>query len=237
MNIVEIAEFYDKPMGRMAQGLVSAKLRLAKNAPADQLTMGLGYALPFIRPESRNISFMMARSGVIHWPKQGPVRSALVDELDLPLTESCVDVALLVHALEFSESAEDMLAEVWRVLSPQGKLLLVVSNRRGLWSSTDITPFGHGQPFSRSQLTALLKAAQFSIARIEHSLMSPPWLGPGMARALEPTSLLGMRRFSGAIIIEAQKQVYAYSTGKPVRRLVPRLRPVLLPSPQVTAKV
>jgi SAM-dependent methyltransferase len=237
MNIVEIAEFYETPLGHMAQGLVSAKLGLARPAPTDHLVMGLGYALPYLQSDVRAVSFMMARSGVVHWPKAGPVRSALVDELDLPLLESSVDVALLVHALEFSESAEDLLAEVWRVLSPQGKLLLVVSNRRGLWSSTDMTPFGHGQPFSRSQLTTLLKAAQFSITRITHSLMAPPWAGPGLGHALEPASLLGLQRFSGVIIIEAQKQIYAYSTGKPVRRLVPRLRPVLLSGPQVTAKV
>lgn len=236
MNIVEIAEFYDRPLGQMAQGLVSARLQLQRGAAPDQLVMGLGYALPYLRSEARNVAFMMARSGVVHWPQTGEVRSALVDELDLPLVESCVDTALLVHAIEFSESAEDMLAEVWRVLAPQGRLLLVVPNRRGLWSSTDVTPFGQGQPFSRSQIMALLKAAQFSITRIEHSLMSPPWLGAGFTRAMEGASHLALRRFSGVIVIEAQKQIYAYSTGKPVRRLVSRLRPVLLPSPHSAAK-
>jgi hypothetical protein len=42
--------------------------------------------------------------------------------------------------------------------------------------------------------------------------------------------LLG--RFSGVVIVEAMKQVYAFSSGKRARRLVPRLRPVLLPAPQ-----
>jgi len=236
MNIVEIAEFYHRPLGHVAQELVSARLQLGRGAAPDQLVMGLGYALPYLTPEARNVAFMMARSGAVHWPQAGAVRTALVDELDLPLVESCVDTALLVHALEFAESAEDMLAEVWRVLSPQGRLLLVVPNRRGPWSSTDMTPFGQGQPFSRSQIMGLLKSAQFTISRVEHSLMAPPWLGPGMAKALEPSSSLGFRRFSGAIVIEAQKQIYAYSTGKPVRRIVQRLRPALLPSPHSVAK-
>jgi SAM-dependent methyltransferase len=236
MNIVEIAEFYDKPLGHVAQGLVSSRLQLSRGTTTDQLVMGLGYPLPYMKPEGRNIAFMMARSGVVHWPQNGAIRSALVDELDLPLTESCVDVALLIHALEFAESAEDMLAEVWRVLSPQGRLVLVVPNRRGLWSSTDVTPFGQGQPFSRSQVMALLKAAQFTISRVEHSLMSPPWLGSGLAKVVEPLSRLAPRRFSGVVVVEAQKQIYAYSTGKPVRRIVPRLKSVLLPSPHSTVK-
>ena len=152
--------------------------------------LGLGYATPYLRPEGRNLAFMMARGGVVHWPKDELVRSALVDELDLPLPDSVVDVAVLVHALEFAESAEDLLAEVFRVLSPQGKLVLVVPNRRGLWSRSELTPFGQGQPFSRTQITALLKSAQYTISRIDHSLVSPPWLSPGMARALEPDQCL-----------------------------------------------
>jgi hypothetical protein len=38
-------------------------------------------------------------------------------------------------------------------------------------------------------------------------------------------------RFSGVIIVEAVKQVYAFSSGKRVRRLMPRFKPALLPSP------
>ena len=75
---------------------------------------------------------MMARQGVIHWPQEGAVQSALVDEFDLPLLESTVDLALVVHGLELTDSPIEMLQEVWRVMAPQGRLVLVVPNRRGL---------------------------------------------------------------------------------------------------------
>ena len=120
MNIVEIAEFYSHPLGRVTQGVLAAKLKAPLAVPADQLVLGLGYASPYLTGHERALSFMMARAGVVHWPDHGKVRSALVDELDLPLGDNVVDVAFLIHALEFAESAEELMEEIWRVLSPQG---------------------------------------------------------------------------------------------------------------------
>ncbi len=236
MTVLDIAEFYGGTLGKVTRELIYAKLGPSAQPRPDQLLVGLGYALPYLSAEARTVAFMMARSGVLRWPQTGKVRSALVDELDLPLGDNMVDVAMLVHALEFAESAEDMLAEVWRVLSPQGKLLLVVPNRGGLWATSDASPFGRGQPFSRAQIGALLRQAQFSINRIEYALALPPWGGPGLARGVEFASRLGLRRFSGIMMIEAQKQVYSYSTGKVARRAFPRFRPVLLPRPQTASK-
>jgi SAM-dependent methyltransferase len=229
MNIVDIAEFYSRPLGKIAQDILSRKLTPQLKVGPEQVVLGLGYGLPYFKPEHRSLAFMLARSGVIHWPAIGGIRTALVDELDLPLTESIVDVALVVHALEFSESPQEMLNEVWRVLSPQGKLLLVVPNRRGLWSTSDVSPFGQGQPFSRSQILTLLKAEQFSVKSISHALLAPPWANMAFARGFEHLVGTGLERFSGAIVIEATKQIYAYSSGKPARRSKSLLRPALLP--------
>ena len=41
---------------------------------------------------------------------------------------------------------------MWRVLAPSGRVI-VVPNRRGPWARADNTPFGHGRPYSRSQIT------------------------------------------------------------------------------------
>ena len=236
MNIVDIAQFYTQPLGKTTHELLAAKLQPLLQAQPDQLVLGLGFASPYLSEDLKTVSFMMARAGVMHWPIASTVRSALVDELDLPLSDNHVDVALLIHALEFSESAEDLLEEVWRVLTPQGKLILVVPNRRGLWSSSDLTPFGQGQPFSRSQLSKLLKEAQFVVNNMKQVLLGPPWGGSGLAKVMEYGSSFGFGALSGAILVEATKQVYAYSSGKLVRRALPRLRPMLLPRPQPAAR-
>ena len=199
--------------------------------------MGLGYASPYLTGESRQVSLMMARGGAVHWPQQGEVKSALIDELALPLSDNSVDAALLIHALEFSESAEELMAEVWRVLAPQGKLILIAPNRRGLWAISDATPFGQGQPFSRSQLGKLLKDAQFSVSSIEPAFASPPFAGPEVLKALEPLIKFGLSGFAGLNFAVATKQIYAYPTGKLVRRALPRFRPVLLPGAQPASKM
>ncbi len=232
MNIVDIAQFYTQPLGKTTQELLATKLALPLQTNPDQLVMGLGFASPYLSDAHRSISFMMARAGVMHWPATGTVRSALVDELDLPLSDNTVDVAVLTHALEFAESAEDLLEEVWRVLTPQGKLILVVPNRRGLWSSSDLTPFGQGQPFSKSQLNVLLRDGQFVINSMQHALAGPPWARAALRKFIEPVCATGLGRLAGAIVVEATKQVYGFSTGKLVRRALPRLRPLLLQGSQ-----
>lgn len=232
MNILDIAQFYTQPLGKTTQELLAGKLARPLRVNPDQVVLGLGFASPYLSARPNSISFMMARAGVMHWPIDGLVCSALVDELELPLGDNCVDVALLIHALEFAESAEDLLQEVWRVLTPQGKLILVVPNRRGLWSSSDLTPFGQGQPFSRSQLMALLKDGQFVVNSLQQALAGPPRVSATLRKLIEPACNTGLGWLAGAIVVEATKQVYAFSTGKMVRRALPRLRPLLLPGSQ-----
>ena len=58
----------------------------------------------------------------------------LVDDTELPLIDEGADRILLVHMLEWSEKPRELLRELWRVLAPNGRLLLVVPNRRGLWA-------------------------------------------------------------------------------------------------------
>ena len=238
MDVVELREFYASPLGNATRRLISAKLKPRLGSLSDACVLGMGFATPYLDDlpsgTGRNIAFMMARQGVIHWPSEGPVRSALVDEFDLPLLESTVDLALVVHGLELTDSPIEMLQEVWRVMAPQGRLVLVVPNRRGLWAAFDSSPFGYGQPFSRTQLSGLLKEAQFSVVSWSQALQIPP-IRKGFvlsgASAIERIGDWVTSRFSGVIIVEAVKQVYAFSSGKRVRRLVPRLRPALLPSP------
>ncbi|MCJ7597898.1 MAG: class I SAM-dependent methyltransferase, partial [Methyloceanibacter sp.] len=58
------------------------------------------------------------------------------------------DCILLVHMLEGSENARELLRELWRVLSPQGRLLIVVPNRRGLWRNSTRRPSAMAAPIA-----------------------------------------------------------------------------------------
>ena len=46
----------------------------------------------------------------------------------------------MVHALEASEQLPALLAEVWRILVGNGRLLVIVPNRHGLWAARIVRP-------------------------------------------------------------------------------------------------
>jgi SAM-dependent methyltransferase len=241
MHVTDFRDFYATPLGRVAASMIKRQLATLTLPKPGQTVMGLGYAPPYLQSDSDRLTltFMPAQQGVIHWPTGEANRSALVDELDLPLLESTVDLALVVHALEHAELPLDTLQEVWRVMAPQGRLVLVVPNRRGLWAASEATPFGHGQPFSASQISALLKQSKYTVTQWRSALYLPPIRNQTVLKAATTLDVAGAKiatRFAGVTIVEAMKEVYAFSSGKRVRRLLPRFRPVLLPNPQGSRK-
>ena len=235
MNVVDLQDFYASPLGKATHRLVSPKIDAALKTAGSSRILGLGYATPYLQPVSGTMAFMLARRGVTHWPPSGLVQSALVDEFDLPLPDHSIDVALLIHALEFTDDPAEMLQELWRVLAPQGQLILVVPNRHGLWSLSDSSPFGFGQPFSPMQLRQHLKGAQFSLVQMKYGLFMPPWLhlgGVRLAPAVEKLGAAALGQLSGVLIATATKQIFAYKTGKRLARSALRFRPALIGSPR-----
>jgi SAM-dependent methyltransferase len=183
---------------------------------------------------------MPAGQGVVKWPSARPSLTALVEDNELPLPDAAVDRVLLVHALEMSHDAESILREAWRVLAAGGRLLAVVPNRRGLWARMDTTPFGHGRPYSRPQITYLLRQTLFTPTGWSEALYVPPiprnWFLRS-ARAWERTGATISAPFAGVHIVEAMKQVYrAIPARREKRRLMPALEPVLAPSPGAAAR-
>lgn len=241
-DVVDLRSFYASPLGHVARRFIGrAVLRFWEDLSGARL-VGLGYAVPYLsllRPTAeRTLAFMPAAQGVVNWTSREGSASALVDPLLLPLDDSSVDRILLVHALETSENAEEMLAECWRVLAPGGRILLIVPNRRGLWARVDGTPFGHGRPFSRSQLEALMRAALFSPEKWAEALFTPPLPRPFVLRSAAVWEKLGHGfglPFPGVHVIDATKQFYRRAPAKSRRAFALRQMLAPMPSPAPTA--
>jgi hypothetical protein len=111
----------------------------------------------------------------------------------------------------------------------------VVPNRRGVWARLDTTPFGHGRPYSRSQITTLLREAWFTPTGWSEALHVPPVARGWFLRsavAWERAGAAIAAPFAGVHIVEASKQVYRAIPARRERaRLVPALEPALAPSP------
>jgi hypothetical protein len=95
---------------------------------------------------------------------------------------------------------------------PCCKALVVVPNRRGIWARLDVTPFGAGSPFSLNQLTRVLRHNAFTPLAHAHALYAPPSSSRMVLRAAPAWEKLGARwfsGFSGVVMVEATKQLYA----------------------------
>lgn len=238
IDVVDLRAFYGCRLGVIARRLISERLRRHwPDVGDDQCLLGIGYATPYLNAFAarvrRRLAFMPAAQGVVHWPADAPNRSALVDEDMLPLPDACVERALVVHSLEMVDNPGDQLREIWRVLTPAGKLIIVVPNRSGIWSRSETTPFGYGRPFGRGQLTALLRDTQFTPVAWSEALAFPPFrFGPILRSGVtwERLGRLMWPAFSGVIIVEANKQLHgAVRAGRRQRRLRSALSPVLAP--------
>ena len=236
LDVIDLRNFYAGPLGAMARRALGERLVAHWGNVTGMAVLGVGYATPYLPALSggaeRVIAFMPATQGVVGWPVLGPNASALVDETALPLNDATIDRALVVHGLEMSESPRLFLRELWRVLAPGGRVLIVVPNRRGLWAHTDKTPFGHGRPFTRSQLTDCLRGAVVSRSAWSDALHMAPAATRaliGSAGLFDRIGRVAWASFGGVIIVEATKQVYrALPAGEKARgRLA--LRPVLAP--------
>ncbi len=243
MDVVDLRNFYAQQLGTVARRFIGRGIRARWSDTGALRVLGIGYATPYLglfREEAeRCLALMPAPQGVVRWPSSKPALAALVEEDELPLTDAAVDRVLLVHALENSTDPVGLLREVWRVLAGGGRLLAVVPNRRGLWARMDTTPFGHGWPYSRSQITHLLRETWFTPTSWGEALYVPP-IGRGWflrsAVAWERAGATISAPFAGVHIVEATKQVYrAIPARRERRRLVPALQPVLAPSPGAAA--
>jgi SAM-dependent methyltransferase len=144
----------------------------------------------------------------------------------------------MVHSLEFAESPRETLKELWRILAPGGRLVIVVPNRTGVWARMEHTPFGSGRPYSRGQLTALLRETNFTPGASAEALFFPPSklrTVLKLRRAFERIGRTLWPAFSGVIIVEAQKRLYQ---GLPVAVRASRrvFVPVLAPRGVPTAR-
>lgn len=231
-DVDDLQRFYASRQGQLARRLIHHQLKALWPNLNGQSVLGIGYAAPFLaglEGTSRGVALMPVSQGACRWPVDGAGRTALAREDELPLADGSVDRVLLVHALECCSNVPRLMREVWRVLADGGRMLAVVPNRRGLWCLSDRTPFGYGQPYSRSQLQRTLNSHLFTPSAERTALFLPPTQSRLLLRLAVPVERVGLgvaRQFSGVVLIEAEKQIYV-GTATPalsrsrVRRYVP----------------
>ncbi len=214
-DVARLIEFYKSPLGRISRALVrDPVIELAGNVRGKRL-LGLGFATPYLRfslgVAERVIAFMPARQGASAWPRERPSLTALCDPLEMPLTDAAIDLIIAVHAFEHIGDATELMRELWRIAAPNARLIVVVPRRRGLWAQRDNTPFGSGNPFSKSQLEKLLRDHSFTPEVWRDALFLPPAqnaLVLRWARGFERAGRLLGPALAGVTVVRARKELF-----------------------------
>ncbi len=204
LDASDLVDFYEAPIGQLARRMISRRVRVLWPSARGSCLLGYGFAVPYLRPyladAERVVSLMPAQQGVVAWPAERPL-AALCDEDALPFADAFFDRILVVHGLEGADATRPLLRQLWRVLAPEGRLLLIVPNR--------------------TELDRLLRGALFEPLRWDRALYLPPLRGRSLVRSgntWERILRRTMPGLSGVHLVEAGKSLYG-ATPVPVGRV------------------
>lgn len=211
----QIDAFYATPLGRAALRLMSQRLMRLWSGLAQEDLLVLGTV-----PAGLELDWASCRRVAdvdIHTHRPFPVdrrgrgnTRLPARSTRLPFADQTFSRVLLVHAIEESRDAHTLLREAWRVAAPEARMVVVASNRRGLWSRAERTPFGQGRPFTRRQLSELLGAAMFETTAWSHALYVPPVnlrLVAASAGAWERAGETLWPALGGVVLVEGVKRL------------------------------
>jgi len=232
-DAIDLATFYSTGLGQVARRLIRRKIRKIWPDLRGLSIMGMGYATPYLRPflseADRILAVMPSQQGGKYWPDGGFNKVIVCEDDELPLQDSSIDRIVMAHSIECTEQLRPMLQEAWRVLTGDGRLLIIVPNRRGIWARFERTPFGHGQPYSSSQLSRLLRDNMFVTQSTELALYIPPYPSRVFLRSaggIEDIGSRWLKQLGGVLVVEAEKQIYAASKIKRHRTRGAKLLPI-----------
>ncbi|MEM6410969.1 MAG: class I SAM-dependent methyltransferase [Pseudomonadota bacterium] len=231
-DVASLEAFYASPLGTKARECLTSRILDLWGDLNKETLLGVGFATPLITELGHKTDFsiavMPAAQGGLTWASTDRgVSTVLAEEGDLPFKDGSFTRIIVMHALEESPAPFGLLREIWRVLAPEGRLIVIAANRLGLWARAESTPFGHGRPWTRGQLAHLLEETMYQTAAWTHSLYMPPsqWKPVlTMADGLEKVGETFSRVIGGVVLIEAVKRLYA-NTGHRKLQFAP-VRPV-----------
>jgi SAM-dependent methyltransferase len=221
-TINHLHKFYHSPLGkRVAKSLQNQVNDWWPDNHALSL-VGLGFPLPVLPSLQTNtektVALMPARQGASVWQRadsdvledrRGNL-TAMVESSYLPLPDVSVDRFVMLHLVEHTVDLHTSLREAWRVLKPEGRLLVIAPNRASIWARVENNPFAFGRPFSRSQLNSILEDSQFETVHSRHGLFFPPSQRPTVLKFSSAIDRIGgkiMPLAGGVIFTESIKRM------------------------------
>jgi SAM-dependent methyltransferase len=222
--------FYGGSLGQLAYQVLRQKLYAAWGDLGGLRVGGFGFTgglLPIFPKAERVIDMAPAGAGAVIGPN-----TVLVEEENWPLREASLDRLVLFHALEEASDPRRILREAWRVLTDDGRLIIIAANRHGFWTLIENSPLAAGRPFSRRQLHELLAKGMFAPTAQASALYFPPLtqlrpIAPLWERTADRLEPLGipLPNVAGALLIEARCSLAVPASGSKAEVFGPLLAP------------
>lgn len=236
IDVLQLRDWYQSYPGRVARRVVRRALKDWLPPVGTGSVLGLGFAQPYLKDyqdDRQTVLAMPARMGVIHWPRDHANRVVLTWEAELPFADNTFDYIVLAHCLEFTADPATLLQECWRVLRPEGRLLIVAPNRSGAWARRENSPFGQGHPYGPVELGQLFRAGDFMMTQSRYALFAPPTTRRWVLEWYETWEKIGSRwcaMLGGVLLMEGRKDVYGMRALSPRRRWQSRVVGVPIPA-------
>ncbi len=240
VDIVDLARFYETALGAHVSARLTREMAAAwTKADARDAVLAYGYGVPVaadLWPEADWRFLMPSQQGALskkNMSQEAPGPTILTHENAWPVRDDSINRMLVMHALEAANQPEKTVQEIYRVLVPNGRAMMIVPNRRGFWARSERTPFGTGRPYSAGQLRQLLRQNGLLPGRLRPVLLAPPGLSFLMPHYLRPASRLAaaiVPHIAGVWMMEAIKQVPAPLSVKRAmsRRKMAAVRPAVI---------
>lgn len=235
--IPRLERWFSTPLGReliaSEQALIDDKLRTFFGYRLLQLSIG------------RDIN-LSAQSTIRHRFSMTPLSEgnrhcAAVCELDmLPLESDSVDVVLLHHVLEYSQTPHQLLREAERITVPHGYVVVVGFNPWSLLGSWSMMArkgkksVWQNRHLSSSRLYDWLSLLDLDVVSVDYCFYRPPFKQAKLLKRLSFLERIGRKYHlpvGGCYILVAKKEASTLTPIKPkwftAANLVPGLEPTL----------
>ncbi len=154
-----------------------------------------------------------------------PLVAGRADFNHLPLPANSIDVVLLHHILDYSQSPHHILREASSVLISQGHIIVVGFNPRsffGLWRAFirffSRAPQWRHQSLRLGRVLDWLAVLDFEPVAVKQGFYRPPYSKPGAIRYLQWLDRWGEKLnlpWGGFYVIVARKDSFAITPQKP----------------------
>jgi SAM-dependent methyltransferase len=215
-TIDELQSFYESKLGQFAYKNIDNSLNQIWPSSTNEIIIGIGYSNLYLNKFllKNNLCSSIIPSSFIKEQnlsnlKLDCLNSSIISKFnDLPIASSSADKILLIHLFEYTNQQNSLLREIWRVLKPGGKLLIVVPNKFSIWPIFCKIQFKKSKFFTIMQLHNILTESMLIPVKTSSTLFSLSEFNkfiPELSNIFENWSSKWLLPFGGMILMEAEK--------------------------------